>query len=211
MYMPPLYHETDLSTLHGLMREYSFATVITQHEGAPFATHTPVILEADAGPYGTLYGHVARANPQWRAFEAGQEALILFQGPHSYVSPSWYEVELSVPTWNYAAVHAYGTPRLVTAYEEFYQLLATLVQTYEASRATPWLFKLPDDYVRKMMQGIVGFAMPITRLEGKYKLSQNRSLHDQQTVATMLQQSSDPLSQDTGHLMQQRQAAAGRA
>lgn len=211
MYMPPLYRETDLPTLHGLMREYSFATVVTQHDGAPFATHTPIVLAAEEGPSGTLYGHLARANPQWQAFEAGQEALVLFQGPHSYVSPSWYEVELSVPTWNYAAVHAYGTPRLVTEYAEFYQLLATLVRTYEGSFAKPWPFQLPDDYVRKMMQGIVGFSMPITRLEGKYKLSQNRSLTDQHTVAATLQQSRDPLSQDVGRLMQQRQEAARRA
>jgi transcriptional regulator len=207
MYMPELYRETDLPTLHGLMREYSFATLVTQHNGAPFATHTPVVLAADEGPYGTLYGHIARANPQRRDFDETQEALIMFQGPHSYVSPSWYEVALSVPTWNYTAVHAYGTLRPITEYEEFYALLSTLVRTYESQFATPWLFQLPDDYVRKMMQGIVGFGMRITRLEGKYKLSQNRSLTDQQNVAATLQQSRDPVSQDVGRLMQRRQAA----
>ena len=207
MYRPELYREDDLSTLHALMRDYSFATLVTQHEGAPFATHLPFILEADQGPYGTLLGHMARANPQWQDFAASHEALVLFQGPHSYVSPSWYEVERSVPTWNYAAVHAYGTLHLITDYDACYALLDTLVRTHEAQFARPWLFQLPDDYVRQMMQGIVAFAMRITRLEGKLNLSQNRSLMEQQNVAATLQQSVDPVSRDVGTLMQQRQAA----
>jgi transcriptional regulator len=206
MYMPKLYREDDLATLHALMRDYSFATLVTQHEGAPFATHLPFILEAEEGPYGTLLGHMARANPQWRDFDASQEVLVIFQGPHTYVSPSWYEVELSVPTWNYAAVHAYGTPHLITDYDACYTLLDTLVRTHETQFARPWLFQLPEDYVRKMMQGIVAFVIRITRLEGKFKLSQNRSLTDQQNVAATLQQSADPVSQDVGTLMQQRQA-----
>ena len=207
MYMPELYREGDLPTLHALMRDYSFATLVTQHEGVPFASHLPLILEPDEGPYGTLFGHMALANPQWRGFDASQDVLVIFQGPHTYVSPSWYEVELSVPTWNYAAVHAYGTPRLITEYEACYALLDTLVRTHEAQFARPWLLQLPEDYVRQMMQGIVAFAMRITRLEGKLKLSQNRSLTDQQNVAATLQQSADPVSRDVGTLMQQRQAA----
>ena len=207
MYMPELFREDDLPTLQALMQDYSFATLVTQHESVPFATHLPLILEADEGPYGTLFGHVARANPQWRYFEASQEVLVIFQGPHTYVSPSWYEVELSVPTWNYTAIHAYGTPRLITDYDACYALLDTLVRTHEAQFARPWLFQLPEDYVRKMMLGIVAFAIPITRLEGKFKLSQNRSLTDQQYVAVTLQQSADPMSRDVGTLMQQRQAA----
>ena len=207
MYMPELYREDDLPTLHALMRDYSFATLVTQHEGAPFASHLPLILETDQGPYGTLFGHMARANPQWRDFDAGQEVLVMFQGPHTYVSPSWYEVELSVPTWNYAAVHAYGTARLMTDYDACYALLDTLVRTHEAQFARPWLFQLPEDYVRKMMQGIVALAIRITRLQGKLKLSQNRSLTDQQNVAATLQHSADAVSRDVGTLMQQRQAA----
>jgi len=206
MYMPELFREEDRATLHALMRDNSFATLVTQHDGAPFATHLPFILETDEGPYGTLLGHMARANPQWRDFNASQEVLVIFQGPHTYVSPSWYEVELSVPTWNYAVVHAYGTPCLITDYDAFYALLDTLVRTHEAQFAEPWLFQLPEDYVRKMMQGIVGFAIRITRLEGKLKLSQNRSLTDQQNVAATLQQSPDAVSREVGTLMQQRQA-----
>src|SRR6266571_1097663 len=209
MYMPTLHREEDLATLHTLMRNYSFATLVTQHDGVPFATHVPLILEANEGPYGTLYGHIARANPQWRDFHETQQVLVIFQGPHTYVSPSWYEVELSVPTWNYTAVHAYGAPHLVTDYDAFYALLDTLVRTHESQFARPWLFQLPEDYVHKMMLGIVAFAIPITRLGGKFKLSQNRSLTDQQYVAATLQQSADPVSRDVGTLMQQRQAVRG--
>jgi transcriptional regulator len=207
MYMPERFREGDLPTLHALMRDYSFATLVTPHEGLPFASHLPLILEADEGPYGTLFGHMARANPQWRDFDASQEVLVMFQGPHTYVSPSWYEEELSVPTWNYAAVHAYGAPRLITDYEACYALLDTLVRTHEAQFARPWRFQLPEDYVRQMMRGIVAFAIRITRLEGKFKLSQNRSLTDQQHVAGILQGSADPVSRDVGTLMQRRQAA----
>lgn len=210
MYMPELFREEDLPTLHTLMRDYSFATLVTQHDGAPFATHVPLILEAGEGPYGTLFGHMAHANPQWRDFDGSQEILVIFQGPHTYVSPSWYEVELSVPTWNYAVVHAYGTPRLITDYDACYALLDTLVRTHEAQFAKPWLLQLPEDYLRQMIRGIVGFAICITRLEGKLKLSQNRSLTDQENVAATLQHSPDPVSRDVGTLMRQRQAAGGR-
>lgn len=208
MYMPPLYREEDLATLHALMQQYSFATLVTQHDGVPFATHLPLALEADAGPYGTLYGHVSRANPQWQDFVASGEALVIFQGPHSYVSPSWYEVELSVPTWNYAAVHAYGKPQVITDHDTCHTLLDRLVRTYESQFAQPWSFTLPEDYVQKMMRGIVVFGMCITRLEGKWKLSQNRSQTEQQQVAITLQQSAEPLSREVGSLMQQRQGAA---
>jgi transcriptional regulator len=205
MYLPERFREDDLPTLQALMRDYSFATLVTQHEGVPFASHLPLILAADEGPYGTLYGHMARANPQWRDFDPSQETLVIFQGPHTYVSPSWYEEELSVPTWNYAAIHAYGSPAVITADEACYALLETLVRTHEAQFDRPWRFQLPEDYVRQMMRGIVAFSIRITRLEGKFKLSQNRSAADQQRVADTLRESADPVSRDVGALMQQRQ------
>jgi transcriptional regulator len=207
MYMPEWFWEDNLPTLHALMRDYSFATLVTQHEGVPFASHLPLILAADEGPYGTLFGHMPRANTQWRDFDASQEMLVIFQGPHTYVSPSWYEEDpTNVPTWNYAAVHAYGSPRLITDDDACRALLDTLVRTYEAPFATPWRFQMPEAELRKKMQGIVTFAIRITRLEGKLKLSQNRSLADQQHVAETLQRSDDPVSRDVGTLMQQRQA-----
>src|SRR6266436_1251670 len=191
MYMPKLYQEDDLATLHGLMRDYSFATLVTQHDGATLATHLPLVIEADEGPYGTLYGHMARANPQWQDFDATQEVLVIFQGPHTYISPSWYEVELSVPTWNYAVVHAYGLPHLIEDGEELYKLLKTLIQTHEANFEMPWPFQLPDDYLQKMMRAIVGFEIEITRLEGKFKLSQNRTETERENAIAALQESTN--------------------
>ncbi len=194
MYIPKAFREDDINTLHKLMREYSFATLITQHEGVPFATHLPFMLDAQRGPNGTLLAHMARANPQWHDFASGQEELVIFQGPHAYISPSWYEVELSVPTWNYAVVHAYGIPRLIEDGEELYQLLKTLIETHEAQFEKPWPFQLPDDYLQKMMRGIVGFEIEITRLEGKFKLSQNRTEAEREKVIAALQKSTDTLA-----------------
>ncbi len=204
MYMPKSFQEADRTTLHQLMQTYSFATLITQADGMPYASHVPLLLRPDDGPYGTLVGHLARANPQWRHFDAAREVLVIFQGPHTYVSPSWYGVHPSVPTWNYAVVHAYGTPRVMDDHDEFYAALSALVQVYEAPSAQPWRFDLPDDYVRQMMRAIVGVSIRITRLEGKYKLSQNRSLDDQRRVAAVLQAQGEGLSLDVGMMMQQR-------
>jgi transcriptional regulator len=204
MYIPKLFREDELGTLHALMREYSFATLITQHNGAPFASHLPFLLQADEGPYGTLVGHMARANPQWQDFAAGQEALVIFQGPHAYISPSWYAVHPSVPTWNYAVVHAYGMPLVLEDSTALYEVLQALVQTYEAPSARPWAFDVPGEYLHNMMRGIVGFSMPIARLEGKYKLSQNRPAQDYPRIIEALQQQGDALSTDVATLMRQR-------
>jgi transcriptional regulator len=194
MYIPKAFREDDLNTLHKLMREYSFATLFTQHEGVPFATHLPFILDAKRGPNGTLLAHMARANPQWRDFKSEQEVLVIFQGPHAYVSPSWYEVELSVPTWNYAVVHAYGIPRLVEEGEELFTILKILIQTHEAQFENAWPFQLSNDYLQKMMRGIVGFEIEITRLEGKFKLSQNRTESEREKVIAALHESADTQS-----------------
>jgi len=201
MYIPKAFREDDINTLHAFIREYSFAALITQQDGVPFASHLPFLLDADRGPYGTLLAHMARANPQWRAFNKEQEVLVIFQGPHTYITPSWYEVELSVPTWNYAVVHAYGLPRLVEEKSELYELLKILIQTHEAHFEKPWPFQLPDDYMQKMMQGIVGFEIQITRLEGKFKLSQNRTASEREKVIDALQDSSDTLSTGIAQLM----------
>ncbi len=204
MYIPKAFREEEAAILHPLMQTYSFATLVSQRDGAPFASHLPLILHPEEGPNGTLIGHMARANPQWRDFDGEQEVLAIFQGPHAYVSPSWYTVQPSVPTWNYAAVHAYGVPRLMTDEAELYGALQALVQTYEASRAQPWTLDGPNDFLHKMMRAIVGFSIPIVRLEGKYKLSQNRSSVDQEQVVQRLAAQGDPLEADVAELMQER-------
>ncbi len=201
MYLPKSFQIEDLAELHAFMQAYNFATLVTQHDGAPFASHLPFMLDAERGPHGTLLAHMARANPQWRDFAAGSQALVIFQGPHAYISPSWYETHPSVPTWNYAVVHVYGTPQIVEDHATLHHMLETLVDTHEAAFAQPWRMELPPDYLDKMMRAVVGFEIEITRLEGKLKLSQNRSEHDQQRVAAALEHSESPLDRDLAELM----------
>lgn len=203
MYIPKAFEEKDVKVLQTFMREHSFATLITQQDGVPLANHLPFMLNTQCGPYGTLMTHMARANEQWRTFEAGKEVLVLFQGPHTYVSPSWYrdDVELSVPTWNYSAVHAYGIPSIIDDHEELYSMLKKLVQLNEAQFEQPWQLQLSASDAEKKMRSIVGVAIEITRLEGKFKLSQNRSKGDQERVMKVLQ---DGLSPATAELMRER-------
>jgi len=203
MYIPAHFREDDLATLQALMREYSFATLVsTKDESVPIATPLPFLLESEPAPYGTLKAHMALGNPQWRTFRQDREVLVLFQGPHAYITPSWYEETLSVPTWNYATVHAYGIPRVVEDSATLYELLKTLIQTHEAQFAEPWPFEqLPSDYVEKMMKGVVGFSIEITRLEGKFKMSQNRTPRERARVAEELCKSQDPSRVVVGELV----------
>jgi transcriptional regulator len=203
MYLPKSFQIEDLPELHGFMQAYNFATLVTQHAGAPFASHLPFMLDAGRGPQGTLLAHLARANPQWRDFAAG-EVLVIFQGPHAYISPSWYATHPSVPTWNYAVVHAYGVPRIIEDHDTLHHMLAKLVDTHEAGFTQPWRMDLPHDYLDKMMRAVVGFEIEITRLEGKLKLSQNRSEQDQHQVAEALGQSEHPLDRGVAELMEAR-------
>ena len=204
MYLPKSFQIEDLAELHGFMRAYNFASLVTQHQGAPFASHLPFLLDAERGPHGTLLAHMARANPQWRDFANTGEVLVIFQGPHAYISPSWYETHPSVPTWNYAVVHASGVPRIVDEHATLRRMLERLVDTHEAGFAQPWRMDLPPDYLDKMMRAVVGFEIEITRLEGKLKLSQNRSEEDRQQVAQALGQSEHPLDHDVAELMETR-------
>jgi len=181
MYRPPHFDVTDIDALHRHMREQSFALMITTADGAPVASHVPLLLDTDAGGPGRLLGHVAKANPQWLAFDGETDALALFWGPHAYVSPTWYVSETMVPTWNYVTVHAYGRPRVLSDPADARDVLARLTGSYESAATGPWrMDSLPDEYVEKQLKGIVAFEMPIARLEGKFKLSQNRSDADRQ-------------------------------
>lgn len=201
MYIPKHFQTQDIAQMHALMRQHSFATLVTEHDGAPFASHLPFLLDEARGPYGTLIAHMARANPQWRDLAAGQAPLVIFGGPHAYISPSWYAAELSVPTWNYAAVHAYGAPRIVEDRDELYAMLKRLVDTHEAGFAQPWPMNLPQDYMDNMIRGVVGFEIAIARLEGKLKLSQNRPEEDRRRVAAALAPSADPTTAGVAELM----------
>jgi len=187
MYVPPLFAEAGPETLAGLMRRHAFALLTTvDADGAPFVSHLPLLYDAEGGPHGTLTGHMAKANPQWQHFAEGRPVLAVFRGPHAYVSPSWYGQQPSVPTWNYAAVHAYGRPVLVEDAEAKAALLRRMVDTYEAGFETPWRMDLPAEYQAGMLKGIVAFRMPVDRLLGKLKLSQNRQPDDRARVEAAL-------------------------
>lgn len=184
MYLPRHYQVTDQAVLYDLMRRFSFATLVSVHQGVPFATHLPFLVQE-----GVISSHLARANPQWTSFDPNQELLVIFQGDHSFISPTWYEKHPSVPTWNYMTVHAYGKPRIVEEPQAVKQLLHELVVQHEQE----WdMMQLPPNYLQGMMQGIVAFEIAITRLEGKFKLSQNRSLADQKRVIQALSVSENP-------------------
>jgi transcriptional regulator len=185
MYLPKHFREDDLATLLDFMRAHNFATLVTVVDGAPFATHLPLIVQA-AGGQVTLLGHVARANPQGQTLAEQREALVIFQGPHAYISPALYEQRQSVPTWNYLAVHAYGPVRLITAPAEAEAVLKQLITRHEPPYHAQWS-ELPERYRAGMLGGIVAFEMGVTRLEGKFKLSQNRSAGEQRNIIAALE------------------------
>jgi transcriptional regulator len=202
MYIPKHFQVTDRTLLNGLMERFSFATLVTTHEGRPFATHLPFLVYPDAGDLGLLAGHMARANDQWRDFANGSEALAIFQGQHAYISPSWYQAHPSVPTWNYMVVHAYGVPRVIEDEARVREVLGALVDKHEGAFDEPWRMDgLTDDYLGKMTRGIVAFELPIARLEGKFKLSQNRPETDQRRVVETLASSTDPLERELAAAM----------
>ncbi|HEY1648564.1 MAG TPA: FMN-binding negative transcriptional regulator [Terracidiphilus sp.] len=182
MYTPNFNQVSDRATLIEAMRAYSFAILFgasPEAETGAQATHLPLVVK-DEGPHGLLEGHFARANRHWQAL-AGRETLVVFPGPHSYVSPSLYAEELSVPTWNYVAIHAYGTLTLVEDDAGKEALLAGLIAANEPSYVEKWQ-AMPAGYRRTMLAGIVGFRIPISRIEGKFKLSQNRPEPDRRKV-----------------------------
>lgn len=179
MYTPKFSQMTDRATLIEAMRAYSFAILFSASEPGPQATHLPLVVK-DEGEHGLLEGHFAKANPHWQAL-AGRETLVVFPGPHSYVSPTLYEEPLSVPTWNYIAVHACGTLSLVEDDAGKEALLTGLIAAHEPAYAEKWR-AMPEGYRRTLLAGIMGFRIPIARIEGKFKLSQNRPEIDRRNV-----------------------------
>jgi transcriptional regulator len=202
MYIPASFAETDPAALHHLMQRHSFATLVSQGEGEPFASHLPLLIEHFPAPHGRLLGHMARANPQWRSAD-GQRVLAIFHGPHAYVSPTWYEAANVVPTWNYAVVHAYGRLRLVGP-ERLREIVRRTVDRYESGRPAPWSMDAPDPaFVEKLLESIVGFEIDVDRLEGKWKLSQNHSAERREKVIHALQNAGDDEAQLVAGMMQQ--------
>lgn len=206
MYVPDHFLLADRARILEIMRRHDFALLVTAPAGRPSASHLPFLLDSEAGEQGMLLAHMARANPQWRDFERLEEedgeALVIFQGPHAYISPSWYGAGPAVPTWNYTAVHAYGRPRVVETPERIRAILERLVDTQEAGLAAPWrLDRLAESYVSGMMRGIVAFELPITRLHAKAKLNQNKSPADAASAAAALEASGEPMAREVAALM----------
>lgn len=199
--MPQSFREDDLATLHALMRRYAFATLFTQTDAGPLATHIPLVLHEKDGRLGTLVGHVARANPHWRALDGRRESLVVFLGPHSYISPAWYAQPVAVPTWNYAAIHALGVPRITQDRAALRAHVDELVQRYEGDGVHGWDPASAEPVIEPQLGAIVGFEMEITRLEGKLKFNQNRSRADRAGVVAALEAAGDTAQRDVAEIM----------
>lgn len=196
MYTPPAFRDDDRASIHATIEAAGLATLVTMTAEGLVGTPLPLFLVADEGPLGTLYGHVARANPQWRLAATG-EALAIFAGPDAYVSPGWYATKAEhgrvVPTWNYAAVHARGVAEFFEDADRLRAVVARLTDRHEAGRAVPWsVDDAPEGFVRAQLKGIVGVRLPIARLEGKAKFSQNRGAADREGVVRGLRAGGDP-------------------
>ncbi|WP_219094678.1 FMN-binding negative transcriptional regulator [Pseudomonas sp. UMAB-40] len=206
MYNPSGFAINDLHELQQQILDTRLAMVVTHGEQGLQASHLPLLFNPEQGPNGTLYGHFARGNPQWKELQNSAEALVIFAGADAYVSPGFYPSKAEhgkvVPTWNYIAVHAYGTAEVFTDADRLLNLVSALTDRHEASRQQPWkVTDAPADYIDGMLKAIVGFALPIQRLEGKRKLSQNRSAADIAGVREGLAASPDVHDLALAHLM----------
>ncbi len=205
MYLPAHFRLDDPAALHAAIRAFPLGTLITVGPEGLLASHVPMLVDAEPGPHGTLRCHLARANAQWRSVGDG-EALITFTGPQAYITPAWYAAKAEtgrvVPTWNYVAVQARGTPRAFIDPAELHALVSRLTDLHEATRPRPWATTdAPPRFMSEQLQGIVGIEIPIRELLGKWKLSQNRPAADRRTIASGLGASEDPATRATAEIM----------
>ncbi|MFY0544510.1 FMN-binding negative transcriptional regulator [Brevibacillus sp. H7] len=184
MYIPSHFQIHDEEIAYDMMVKNSFATLVSQQNGIPFATHLPLILDQDKK---CLYGHFARPNPQWKDIK-NQDVLAIFHGPHCYISPSWYETHTAVPTWNYAAVHVYGQVEMVDDEQELMNSLREMVLKYEAPNSTYKLDQVEPGFIEGLAKGIVGFKIIMNKIEAKAKLSQNHPIERQERIIQRLEQ-----------------------
>lgn len=200
MYQPSHFEEKRTEVLHQLIREHALGTLVTVSSGELNANHIPFEIDptaqSEAAPFGVLRAHVARGNPVWRDFAPDMDALAIFQGAQAYISPNWYQTKQAsgqvVPTYNYMVVHAYGPMRIIDDKEWLRGLVGRLTERYEASQAAPWkVGDAPDDYIDKMLEAIVGIEIPLRKLIGKWKVSQNRPQADRAGVVSGLRQQGD--------------------
>jgi transcriptional regulator len=212
VYLPPAFTEARSEVLIAHVERHDFGLLVTHGAQGLIASQIPFLLQRrDGGLY--LHGHIARANPQAAdlddAAEPGGEALAIFAGPHAYISPGWYQAGPAVPTWNYAAVHAYGPARIIADLDWLRDLLQRLSDRHEAREPAPWRMQdLPERYLQSMLGGIIGFEIAVSRLEGKYKLSQNRPAADRPRIIAALEQRGDAESRAVAQLMREREPNA---
>lgn len=217
MYVPEHFREENIEELHALMRAVPFATLVTAGTGGGLtATHLPTLLNADHAPLGAVEGHLARPNDQWKTAATDQEALAIFSGPNAYIHPGWYpskaETGKAVPTWNYAAVHAYGRLEIIHDMDWLEAHVRALSDEQERHFPKPWsMEEAPDRYIAVMLRGIVGVRLEITRIEGKWKMSQNRKAADRIGVVTGLRDQQAPAAGAVADLVANRTPDEGEA
>lgn len=197
MYIPKHFKINNAEEIYEFIEKNSFAILFSQHNGEPYATHLPLLLNKDEG---FLYGHFARPNEQWKDI-TNQEVLVIFQGPHCYISPSWYETNQAVPTWNYAAIHVYGQLEIARDEQEVFEALSDMVSKYEKPDSSYQLENVDGDFIKGMNKGIVGFKININKIEGKAKLSQNHPVARQELIIKQLENSVDQNNVHIAELM----------
>ena len=203
MYTPDSFRESNLTVQQDFIERNSFGLLVSQDSGSLVASHLPFVLDRSGAAYGVLAGHMARANPQWQQF-TGQDCMVVFSGPHCYISPTWYEAENMVPTWNYVAVHAYGKVELVEDQSELLAILTRSVDFHESTMPNPWSLGEANLFIERMLQQIVGFRINIDRLEGKWKLSQNHPESRRMKVVQALESQGDENSVAIAELIKTR-------
>jgi transcriptional regulator len=209
MYVPTFNRVEDDEKIDHFIDRYGFATLITHQGDLLWASHLPVLLEKRSDGKRVLRSHMARANRQWQHFKADIEVLCIFFGPHAYISPSWYQMQHTVPTWNYATVHVYGRPTIVEDSAALRQIVFDTTAKYEAMMPQPWRIPLSEEETNSMLQAVVGFSIEITHVEGKYKLGQNRSKEDQAGMLESLLSSRDAASQELGKFIKDQSDGNG--
>jgi transcriptional regulator len=202
MYIPKYFKVTNVDEIWDFVQKNSFGTMVTTQQGKPIATHLPMRLHKKGDDY-YITGHLAYGNPQWRTFNTSEDVLVMFQGPHAYISSSWYGHE-AVPTWNYQAVHVYGKASILEK-DELIEELTTMLAKYEKNRENPVLWdKLSPDLLESQLKGIVGFKIKVEEIQAAYKLSQNRNEGDYQNIIGKLQNEENPHSKQMAELMEKR-------
>jgi transcriptional regulator len=201
MYTPRSFRVDEIQAVQAFIKQHSFATIVSVADGEPSATHLPFVLDNGRGPCGVLYAHMARANPLWKVWNEQAQVLVIFTGPHAYISPGWYEQQVTVPTWNYSAVHVYGRPKLMTDTATLRALVEKQVAIYEDAESSVWNRALMRGVMETEIKAIVGFEIEIERVEAKFKFNQNRSHADQAGVIAGLERSACPFKKAAGAFM----------